>query len=314
MNWRPAKKALGDTSPASSPYCPENAPDPWEEKGLKAFEAGAEEIMEVVSVAGMPQVRYMRSWRAEKSCLKCHAAQGYKEGDIQGGISVSVPLEPYLAGVKAQVLPLALTHGLIWMLGLTAIWLRERHLRRDLKQRRQAEDSLRNSRSQLQTIFDNLTEGVLVSTIEGRFLTWNRAALQMHGYASLEECCDRLSELPDTFELATMDGVVLPLEQWPLSLILRGERLSDLELRVRRLDKEWERIYNFGGELVRDQAGTPLLAIVSVADITERKKAAEALAPGPRHPGGNGPGAHGGTHAVVGRAAADIRRLPHRGR
>jgi formate hydrogenlyase transcriptional activator len=148
---------------------------------------------------------------------------------------------------------------------------------KEMKERQQAEDSLRESRSQLQTIFDNLTEGVIVSTMGGQFLTWNQAALKMHGYASLDKCCDQLNDLTDTFELATTDGVVLPLEQWPFSRILHGERLGDLELRVRRLDKEWERIYDYGGEVVRDQVGNPLLAIVSMADITERKNAEEAL-------------------------------------
>ena len=44
-------------------------------------------------------------------------------------------------------------------------------------------------------------------------------------------------------------------------------------MRIRRQDKKWERIYNYGGALVRDQDGSPLLGIVSMTDITERKRA-----------------------------------------
>jgi C4-dicarboxylate-specific signal transduction histidine kinase len=33
--------------------------------------------------------------KTEKACLQCHAEQGYKEGDVRGGIRVSVPLKQY---------------------------------------------------------------------------------------------------------------------------------------------------------------------------------------------------------------------------
>ena len=89
----------------------------------------------------------------------------------------------------------------------------------------------------------------------------------------MRKSATRLAEFTDTFELMTLDGEVLPLEQWPLSRVLRGEQLRDLEVRVRRQDKEWERIYNYGGALVRDQDGSPLLGIVSMTDITARKRA-----------------------------------------
>ena len=42
-------------------------------------------------------MRLMRPFRTESSCLQCHAEQGYKEGDIRGGISVAVPMAPIMA-------------------------------------------------------------------------------------------------------------------------------------------------------------------------------------------------------------------------
>jgi PAS domain S-box-containing protein len=114
---------------------------------------------------------------------------------------------------------------------------------------------------------------VVVSTLDGHLLSWNRAAMEMYGYSSLEEVRHPLAEFADTFELMTLDGEVLPLEQWPLSRVLRGEQLRDFEVRIRHQDKKWERIYNYGGALVRDQDGSPLLGIVSMTDITERKRA-----------------------------------------
>ncbi len=128
-----------------NPIRPENSPDIWEEKAMKSFEAGVPEVIEVVTLGGEPHMRLMRPWRTERDCLKCHAAQGYKEGDIRGGISVGVPLKPYLAAVKTQTFPLAASHGLIWILGLAGIILRERHIRRHLEERRQTEEALRRA-------------------------------------------------------------------------------------------------------------------------------------------------------------------------
>ena len=144
---------------------------------------------------------------------------------------------------------------------------------RDVTGPTRVEEALRESQAQLQTVFDNLTEGVVVSTLDGHLLTWNQAAMKMYGYTSLEEVRHPVAEFASTFELMTLDGEVLPLEQWPLSRVLRGEQLRDFEVRVRRRDQEGERIYSYGGALVRDPDGSPLLGIVSMSDITERKRA-----------------------------------------
>jgi len=147
----------------------------------------------------------------------------------------------------------------------------------DITARKQAEAALRAHEAQLRTIVENLTEGLAVSDLDGQLLHFNRAALDLHGFATLEECRRRLPEFADTFELAAMDGTVWPAEQWPLARILRGESLRDLEVRIRHLHADWRRVFNYGGTLVRDAAGQPLMAIVTISDITERKCLAEEL-------------------------------------
>ena len=151
-------------------------------------------------------------------------------------------------------------------------------LQTEITERQQAEEALRESEAKLRTIFDNLTEGVGVSSLDGHLLTWNRAAMEMYGYSSLDEVRRPLPEFPDTFELLTLNGEALSLEQWPLSRILRGEQVRDLEVRLRHRHSNWERTTNYSGAIVRDQEGTPLLAIVSMTDITDRKRAEEAPA------------------------------------
>ena len=105
------------------PTRPETAPDPWEIEALKTFEQGKTEVTDMPMIEGRPYLRFMRPFFTEKGCLKCHARQGYKEGDIRGGISVSVLMEPYQAAARSQTISLATGHGFVWLMGLVAIFL-----------------------------------------------------------------------------------------------------------------------------------------------------------------------------------------------
>jgi len=134
----------------------------------------------------------------------------------------------------------------------------------------------RESEAQLRTVVENLTEGLVAADLRGRVFQWNRTALEMHGFASLEEAQRRLPEFAEIFELSTLDGTPLPLEQWPLARVLRGDDLREVEVRVRRIGAAWERILSYGGSLVRDEQGQPRLAVLTITDITERKQADEA--------------------------------------
>ena len=93
------------------PLRPQNAPDPWEKKALEAFEHGKEEVSEVVSIDGQPSMRLMRPFRIDPSCLTCHEEQGYKVGDIRGGISVSVPMNPIMPNGLAYLVSRPGTSG-----------------------------------------------------------------------------------------------------------------------------------------------------------------------------------------------------------
>jgi PAS domain S-box-containing protein len=136
-------------------------------------------------------------------------------------------------------------------------------------------DALSDSEQRLHAVVENLSEGLIVSDLDGQVLNWNRAALEIHGFTNLEEGLLKLPEFTDIFELTDLDGRVLDLGQWPLTRIINGEHLHNLELSVRRLDKDWERVFNYGGSIVH-QLGGRQAAIVTMSDITERKRAEEA--------------------------------------
>jgi signal transduction histidine kinase/DNA-binding NarL/FixJ family response regulator len=113
------------------PISPSNAPDPWETKALGAFERGQEEVSSIEYRNGQAFMRLMRPLFTEESCLKCHAAQGYKVGQVRGGISVSVPMAPFLAA-KSKLRELATPYVLIWTIGMVGITLAVRRLRRTI--------------------------------------------------------------------------------------------------------------------------------------------------------------------------------------
>lgn len=105
------------------PLSPDNAPDPWEVKVLQAFEQGEKEIYGVETLDGRPYLRLMRPFFTEKSCLACHAHQGYQEGQVRGGISVSIALAPFRAASRRAGVSLWVGHALLGALGVLVIVL-----------------------------------------------------------------------------------------------------------------------------------------------------------------------------------------------
>ncbi len=70
-----------------------NLADAFEKDSLQQFEKGVNETMSFEMINGTRYFRYMGPLQTVNSCLPCHASQGYKEGDIRGGISISIDAE-----------------------------------------------------------------------------------------------------------------------------------------------------------------------------------------------------------------------------
>ncbi len=80
-----------------NPIRPENSADVWETKALKELEKGAKELTSKELIDGKPFIRFMHALMVDEGCLKCHEGQGYKKGDVRGGISVSI--HGHLSGI-----------------------------------------------------------------------------------------------------------------------------------------------------------------------------------------------------------------------
>lgn len=83
---------------------------------LNAFEQGIPEVGFFIKDNQKPYFFYMAPLKTKEGCLKCHAVQGYKAGDIRGGISITIPSD-----IKISLLPLILGHIGIWLSGVIGI-------------------------------------------------------------------------------------------------------------------------------------------------------------------------------------------------
>lgn len=72
---------------------PENAPDEYEVRSLGLFAKGEKEHEEIITIGKERFYRYMAPLYVNKACLECHDYQGYKVGDLRGGISVTIPMK-----------------------------------------------------------------------------------------------------------------------------------------------------------------------------------------------------------------------------
>lgn len=100
---------------------PINKPDAWEVKALQEFNDGRKEVMAVALIGDNQFLRLMRPMYTKAGCLKCHAHQGYKIGDVRGGLSVSVPLAPYRELESRSILKLYISHLFFFFSGIGVI-------------------------------------------------------------------------------------------------------------------------------------------------------------------------------------------------
>jgi len=122
------KDDVGFHITSNKPINPENAPDPWEVTALNLFSSQYQEHHELIeSGTGKNMFRYMAPLWVEEECLQCHAKQGYKKGDMRGGVSVSIKADPIIDSQNNIILIMTLAYLGIWalvLLGFTSGMMR----------------------------------------------------------------------------------------------------------------------------------------------------------------------------------------------
>jgi two-component system, LuxR family, sensor kinase FixL len=136
-----------------------------------------------------------------------------------------------------------------------------------------AEHALVDSEARLRTVLENIGDAVIAFGPQpGRGFA-NRAFLELFGvdiaYGTIEGAMRAV-------EILDADGHPVPHDERPMLTVLRGERVRDLEARLRFADgRELDIVYN--GQPVFDADGKVELAVLTMRDVTAAKAAAAEL-------------------------------------
>jgi PAS domain S-box-containing protein len=149
--------------------------------------------------------------------------------------------------------------------------------RRAEAERERAKEEAERSLAQWRAVVESMTEGLVLADATGNLLMMNPAALAMHEFATVDEMLKRLGDYPGLFELHDADGRFLPLENWPISRVLRGERFSGYEVEVHRRDSGKRWVASYGGTAVRGADGHLHQALLTVRDVTDQRLAQAEL-------------------------------------
>ena len=202
------------------PIRPANAPDPWEAESLRRFEShGERERLEHLADGGGPMPgavhRYMAPLLVKPACLRCHEHQGYRVGDVRGGISVTMPsraLEAMTHQRRWQAAAVILSAlGLVVAMGHAIALRTRRHLvkleavnrgqetviaartdelrlanqalAQEVADLQTARRQLDMSRAQYQAVVDNIAEAIVVTDERHRILRVNPAFTAITGFS-----------------------------------------------------------------------------------------------------------------------------------
>ena len=178
-------KVRGDTV-SLNPLRKENSPDEWQKKALESFQAGGKEVREFAAISCEPYLRMMRPHYAQKDCLKCHGKQGYKEGDILGGVEVSLPVRGFLERQKQRTAGMVVSHGAIFAVGLIGIVIGIRSISQKETARNAVQRALINSEEKYRHLVEGATDIIYQTDRHGSFTFLNAGVLRVFGYSEVE--------------------------------------------------------------------------------------------------------------------------------
>jgi PAS domain S-box-containing protein len=186
-------------------------------------------------------MRLMRPFRTEASCLKCHEEQGYREGDIRGGISVAVPIAPIVAENHLSRNAGILTHLGLWMLGVVGIVLGVGRVGGSAAAALKAQETAAAATMAVK-IVDGMLDGVIITDLQGRITHTNKALTDYFGWGpevlgkpATELAVDRdaaqvQASLADCLELGhkrDLECVFLSQNRQPVPVLINASRMAD---------------------------------------------------------------------------------------
>ena len=143
----------------------------------------------------------------------------------------------------------------------------------------QAEQEAAARTSQLEAVFEAMTDGVIFFDGQGHLLEINAAGLAMIGRdARPDYSLSSAYGRPSRYFVRDEHGQLLSHDQWPISRILNGETLKNeraVDVIIRTRDGEKQ--LNVSGAPVYGPEGRIVGAVVVMHDVTERRRFEVAL-------------------------------------
>ncbi|KAF5087460.1 Adaptive-response sensory-kinase SasA [anaerobic digester metagenome] len=154
---------------------------------------------------------------------------------------------------------------------------------RDITERKQAEAKLHAvmerehlRATELDATLAAIASGVIIYDANGTIVRVNEAVRKMIDRAPASLDPTHFEERREIFGVLRPDGTPLPLEATPFYRALHGETVQGEEVMVTRLNREplW---VDTSAAPIRDSSGVIVGTIAILTDVTERKRAQEAL-------------------------------------
>jgi PAS domain S-box-containing protein len=156
---------------------------------------------------------------------------------------------------------------------------------RDVTGRRALEQQVQEQASQLEAIFEAMSDGVFVLDAQGQVTRINPAAQALFQLATgadrAPEAIDRSpTERAHALDLGDGTGQSLPIDELPTARLLRGEILAGATAQTLQfgVHTDHPRSISLTGGSLRDTAGRLIGAVGVVRDVTELELAQAALA------------------------------------
>ena len=141
---------------------------------------------------------------------------------------------------------------------------------RDITQRKETEEALRNAEARYRSIFENATEGIFRTTPEGRILIANPALARMFGYQSPQEMVSSVTDVGRQIYVSSEKRAEMK------RLLQEQGTIQGFEEENYRKDGSiiW---VSLNAHAVYDASGAVQYFEGTIQDITERKRAEEKL-------------------------------------